>query len=256
MQQHPLHFTTNRTDRTFFVWRLNSAQPSHPGHSTILLQSEIPSGMCEKLRTAAASNSRDHASQSLIIACSLHAYIFLFFTHILFMVNHTINATPPERLQLYTLHTHFFLHISNTDVTRTPKQFTNNYCIWSPSSTERWIMIEEKWRFVKSIRHLKRSKKKLDEEVHRTKNRYKWFHKDKAQVCSFEEHPCCNMRISRQTKWCSPPRPHGHCDFSLIPKPTVTKSWTTVSMTWHQLHLWNKWVVYIDKPWLFCETIP
>jgi len=25
----------------------------------------------------------------------------LFFTHILFVVNHTINATPPERLQQY-----------------------------------------------------------------------------------------------------------------------------------------------------------
>jgi len=24
--------------------------------------------------------------------------------------------------------------------------------------------------------------------------------KDKAQVCSFEEYPCCNTRISRQTK--------------------------------------------------------
>jgi len=35
LQQHPLLFTTNRTDRTFFVWRLNSARPSHPGHSTI-----------------------------------------------------------------------------------------------------------------------------------------------------------------------------------------------------------------------------
>jgi len=25
-------------------------------------------------------------------------------------------------------------------------------------------------------------------------------YKDKAQVCSFEEHPCCNTRILRQTK--------------------------------------------------------
>jgi len=32
----------------------------------------------------------------------------------------------------------------------------------------------------------------------------------KAQICSFEEHPCCNTRISRQTKWCPHPRPHGH----------------------------------------------
>jgi len=42
-QQHPLLFTMNHTDRTFFVWRLNLAQPPHPGHSTILLRSEIPS---------------------------------------------------------------------------------------------------------------------------------------------------------------------------------------------------------------------
>ena len=40
---------------------------------------------------------RDHS----IIACSHHAYIFLFFAHIPFVVNHTINATPPERLQQF-----------------------------------------------------------------------------------------------------------------------------------------------------------
>jgi len=34
LQQHPLLFTTNHTDRTFFVWRLNSVRPPHPGHST------------------------------------------------------------------------------------------------------------------------------------------------------------------------------------------------------------------------------
>ena len=34
-----------------------------------------------------------------ITACSCHVYILLFFAHILFMVNHTFNATPPERLQ-------------------------------------------------------------------------------------------------------------------------------------------------------------
>jgi len=46
LQQHPLLFTTNHTDRMFFVWRLNSARPPHPGHNTIFLRSEIPSGMC------------------------------------------------------------------------------------------------------------------------------------------------------------------------------------------------------------------
>ena len=65
LQQHPLLFTTNHTDRTFFVWRLNSARPSHPGHSTILLRSEIPSGMRAELRTVAASNNRDHPTRSL-----------------------------------------------------------------------------------------------------------------------------------------------------------------------------------------------
>jgi len=34
-----------------------------------------------------------------IIACSHHIHIFLFFACIPFMVNHTINATPLERLQ-------------------------------------------------------------------------------------------------------------------------------------------------------------
>jgi len=34
-----------------------------------------------------------------IIACSRHIYISLFFAHIPFVVNHTFNATPPERLQ-------------------------------------------------------------------------------------------------------------------------------------------------------------
>ena len=41
---------------------------------------------------------RDHS----IIVCSGHIHIFLFFAHIPFVVNHTINATPPERLQQYS----------------------------------------------------------------------------------------------------------------------------------------------------------
>ena len=46
--------------------------------------------------------------------------------------------------------------------------------LYLASIQECWI-IEEKWRFVKSIRHLKRSNKKLDEDVHHLKNRYKLF---------------------------------------------------------------------------------
>jgi len=42
---------------------------------------------------------RDHS----IIACSRHGYIFLFFAHTPFVVNHAINTTPPERLQQHPL---------------------------------------------------------------------------------------------------------------------------------------------------------
>jgi len=90
LQQHPLLFTTNHTDRTFFVWRLNSARPPHSGHSTILLQSEILSVMCAKLSIVAARNNRAHLTRSLY---------YCLFAHIPFVENHTINATPPERLQ-------------------------------------------------------------------------------------------------------------------------------------------------------------
>jgi len=38
---------------------------------------------------------------SLTIACSRYTYDGVIFPHIPFVVNHTINATPPERLQQY-----------------------------------------------------------------------------------------------------------------------------------------------------------
>jgi len=87
-----------------------------------LLRSEIPSGICAKLRTVAASNNRVHMPWSLFayasrhvqsftsaelprhdhstIACSRHICMVLFFTHIPFVVNHTFNATPWVQLQL------------------------------------------------------------------------------------------------------------------------------------------------------------
>jgi len=43
---------------------------------SVLLRSEIPSGMCAKLRTVAASNNRDHASQSLFAYASRYAQSF------------------------------------------------------------------------------------------------------------------------------------------------------------------------------------
>ena len=42
----------------------------------ILLRPEIPSGMCAKFRTAAASNNRDHASQSLLLLLARATHIY------------------------------------------------------------------------------------------------------------------------------------------------------------------------------------
>jgi len=64
-----------------------------------VLQLEILSGMCAKLRTVATSNNRDYACNlSYYYLLALHMMV-LFFEHIPFVVNHTINATPPEWLQ-------------------------------------------------------------------------------------------------------------------------------------------------------------
>ena len=68
----------------------------------VLLRSEIPSGICAKLRTVAASNNRVHMPWSLYYCLfAPHICMVLFFTHIPFVVNHTISATSPERLQQY-----------------------------------------------------------------------------------------------------------------------------------------------------------
>jgi len=66
----------------------------------VLLRLEIASGICAKLRTVAASNNRVHMPWSLYYSLfAPHICMVLFFMHISFVVNHTINATPPERLQ-------------------------------------------------------------------------------------------------------------------------------------------------------------
>ena len=54
--------------------------------------------------------------------------------------------------------------------------------------------------------------------------------KDKAQICLFEKHPCCNTRILGQTKWWTHLGPHRHW-LQLIPMPTIIQSWSMMSMT-------------------------
>jgi len=69
----PFHNEPHRS-HVLCVKAVNSARPPYPGHSTILLRSEIPSDMCRKLRTEAASNNRDH-SRNLSYYCLLALHI-------------------------------------------------------------------------------------------------------------------------------------------------------------------------------------
>ena len=82
----------------FWVFAFRNLSPKIK--CSVVLRSEIASGICAKLRTVAASNNRVHMPWSLCYCLfAPHIRMVLFFTHIPFVVNHTINATPPERLQ-------------------------------------------------------------------------------------------------------------------------------------------------------------
>jgi len=94
LHQHPFLFTMNRTGRTFFLWRLHLAWPSHHGHSTSLLRMESPSGRCTKLHTVVAGNKRspDEITLLLLVWVTYMSIWMIFFTHIPFMVNYTFNT--------------------------------------------------------------------------------------------------------------------------------------------------------------------
>ena len=101
-----LFLKTSQESRKCLLWNYCSTLPLDCtcSFNYVLLRLEIPSGMCAKIHTGAASNNRDHALQSLLLLLACGTYIMvLFFTHIPFVMNHTINATPPERLQQYML---------------------------------------------------------------------------------------------------------------------------------------------------------
>jgi len=63
----------------------------------ILLRSEIPSGMCAKLRTVAASNNRDHPTRSLYYCLfAPHTYIFVLRAHPVRGESHNQRNTTAE----------------------------------------------------------------------------------------------------------------------------------------------------------------
>jgi len=98
LQQHPLLFTTNRTDRTFFVWRLNSTFTSWSQHHFVAIGN--PERHVRRASHRGSKQQQRSPDEITLLLLVRATYIMvLFFTHISFVVNHTINATPPERLQ-------------------------------------------------------------------------------------------------------------------------------------------------------------
>jgi len=73
LRQHPLFFTMNHTNCKFFVWRLTLAWPLHPGHSTILLQSESQAA-CAQSFALWYPATIEIIRRNLSIACSRYIY--------------------------------------------------------------------------------------------------------------------------------------------------------------------------------------
>jgi len=101
----------NCTDSTFFFWRLHMARPPHPGHSYIFLWSEIPIRHVRKASHWQQATIEIMRCNLLYNCLSAPCIVLLFFAHIPFVVNHTINATPPERLQQH----HLLFKTNHTD---------------------------------------------------------------------------------------------------------------------------------------------
>jgi len=71
----------------------------------LVLRSEIPSGMCAKLRTVAASNNRDHLTRSLYYCLfAPHTYIFVLRTHPVCGESHNQRNTNGEVATLDSSH--------------------------------------------------------------------------------------------------------------------------------------------------------
>jgi len=83
--------------QSFALWQQATTEFICHDHSsrTLLLRSVVD----------IASITRDYTPRSLCYCLfAPHIWMVLFFTHIPFVVNHTFNARPPERLQQYSPH--------------------------------------------------------------------------------------------------------------------------------------------------------
>ena len=97
------------SSHTSHLWWIMHSTPRSPRGCQF---ATIPNYCCDRKSRAACAQSFALWQQATIeitrrdnsiIACSRHIYIVFFFTQIPFVVNHTYNATPPERLQHYPM---------------------------------------------------------------------------------------------------------------------------------------------------------
>ena len=87
------------------------AHPTVPS-TTVVAIGKARGACVQASHCGSKQQQRSHAAITLA-ACSHHAYILLFFAHIPFVVNHTTNATPAEKLQQ-----HPFLFATNRTIPR------------------------------------------------------------------------------------------------------------------------------------------
>jgi len=104
----------------------------------VLLRSEIPSGMCAKLRTVAAINNRDHPTRSLsssplasTINCSPSSQALLEFTH----QDHSIGIT----LSLLVSATYIYFCSSRTSRSWWIIQSTQHHQRGCKSTNQWWV---------------------------------------------------------------------------------------------------------------------
>jgi len=92
-------FVVNRTFYAMPTERLQQHPFLYARNGTTLLRLKSLSNNCEKLHTVEARNNAYHPPCPLYHCLSAPYIWVLFFTHILFVVNHTFNTTLTERLQ-------------------------------------------------------------------------------------------------------------------------------------------------------------
>ena len=75
LQQHPLLFTTNRTDRMFFLWRLQLPRPSHLITASFCCDRKAWAACAQSVTLWQQATIKITRHDHSIIACSRHIYM-------------------------------------------------------------------------------------------------------------------------------------------------------------------------------------